>query len=445
MNAKNTRPQHPPMIALGDIYYTVFRHKKKIALLAVLGVVGALILPLVWPQSYQSTAELMIKYVADAGAPMGPNGDGSRTTYVDVSGRNIINTEMHILSSLDLAQEVATNVGAAKILGQEGSAVTAAAVIHANMLVDNPDGSDVIRIRYSHKDPILAQMVLTQVVKTYLENHAKIHQPGGQDDMVTAERDELATRLKKTEDELTSIKTNLDIVSFEDTPKIFGDQISKIQNDLFDSQDELAQHKAILAELNKHIDEASPHTASTDKVDGTNTMAAGTNAVVAGTNTVAAGTNTVAAGTNTVALEAPASAGKLPSPEEVLDYKNVCDLIDTYRRAETELLKTYLPESPHVKDKRAQIAAALQQKKQMEQEYTSLVAAAPRREIAKAAADGAASTALADKLLEENTRIAALQTKIQNLTEQMAYVRSRSAALDAQSSRIFGIAAHPEN
>ena len=54
---------------------------------------------------------------------------------------------------MDLAQEVATNVGAAKIVGKEASIITAAAMIHRDMRVDNPDGSDIIRIVYRHKDP----------------------------------------------------------------------------------------------------------------------------------------------------------------------------------------------------------------------------------------------------------------------------------------------------
>jgi Mrp family chromosome partitioning ATPase len=95
----------------------------------------------------------------------------------------------------------------------------------------------------------------------------------------------------------------------------------------------------------------------------------------------------------------------------------------------------YLPENSRVKDVRAQLVSALQQKKQFEQDYPILVAAAPRRDAPKMA-DAGGPSGLADKLLDENTRIAALQTKIQNLTGQLAYVRGRSAALDAQSSRI---------
>jgi len=382
------------MITLGDIYYIVFRHKWKIAALGALGVIGALLLPLVWPQSYQSEANLLIKYVADTSAPAGPSSDGSRTVYVDANGRNIINTEMHILSSLDLAQEVATNVSPEKILGKEGTAVTAAAVIHGNMLVDNPDGSDVIRIRYSHKDPAVAQMVLSQVVKTYLEHHRKIYNPSGTDDIITAEKDQLATRLRKTEDELAGIKTNLGIVSFDDSPRIFGDQIAKIQQDLFEAQSDLAQQKAVLAEITKRSDDIDQHYADSNKASDTNAVAKGTNEVAATTNMVAAATNGVVAGTNAVAQEPPAKPVKAVTSDIIADYKSIRESIDSLKLEEKNLLKFYLPENSYVKEKRAQIAAAEQQKKDFERDNPGLLLPANASNAAKsmAANTGAASS-----------------------------------------------------
>jgi len=420
MNAKNTRPQHhAPMIALGDIYYILFRHKWKIMILAVLGVVASLILPYVWPQSYQSEAKLLIKYVAESSAPTGSAVDGSRTLYVDSAGRNIINTELHIISSLDLAQEVATNVGPAKIIGHEGDAVTAAAMIHADMRVDNPDGSDIIRITYQHKNIEVAQMVLDQVVKTYLERHAKIHQSAGPDDVtIMAVADDWKRKLTDTESQLAQIKSNLDVVSFEDTPKIFGDQITKFTADLFQAKSDLAQHQAIVEELTKRSNEIERHYADENQAGDTNAAAAGTNGLAAGTNAVA---------------RPPRMGGVKPvTPEIVSDYRNIRDMIDTYQADKRALLKTYLPENSLVKDKVAQIAAAEKQKKQLEVENPGLTMASTD----DGTKPGDANAPTPDRFVEENAQIAALQKKIQMLSEQLAYVRSRSAALDAKAPDI---------
>src|SRR5665213_2525880 len=171
MNAKQSRPHHVPFLTLGDIYYILFRHKWKIMVFSAIGIAAALVLPLVWPKVYESEAKLLIKYVTETRMPSNPNGDGLRTVDPDSTGRNIINTELQILTSLDLAQEVATNVTAVKILGHEGSVISAAGVIHAGLTVEAPFNSDVISIVFKHKDPTVVQLVLSQVIKTYLDIH----------------------------------------------------------------------------------------------------------------------------------------------------------------------------------------------------------------------------------------------------------------------------------
>jgi polysaccharide biosynthesis transport protein len=409
------------MITLGDIYYILFRHKWKIAVLAVLGVVGSLLLPMAWPQVYECSAELLIKYVADTGIPTGPNGDGSRTMYVDPTGRNIINTEMHVISSLDLAQEVATNVGAAKIVGMEASTITAAAVIHKNMRVDNPDGSDIIRIFYQHKDPTVAQTVLNQVVKTYLDRHAKLHQLSGPDDTTfMAVRDDWKRKLKQTEDQLSEIRSNLDVVSFEDTAKVFGEQVVKIQNDLFEAQSDLAQHQAIQQELTRRSNEIEQHYANLNAPN---------------TNAVASGTNAVDSGTNAVAQQSASSAVTPPSPELISEYQDIKEKISRHRTEENDLLKIYLPENSRVKEMHAQVVAAEQQKKQMERDNPGLIMSL----AADSTKPGDTGAPTVNRFVEESAQIAALEKKIELLSERLKFVRGRAAQLDARAFEIEGL------
>ena len=424
------------MITLGDIYYILFRHKWKISVLALIGVIGSLVLPYLWPQMYTSEAKLLIKYVVEQGVPTGPNGDGSRTLYTDAAGRNIINTELQILTSLDLAQEVATNVGPAKILGHDGDFYVAAGVIDNNLLVEPLLNSDVIRITYRHKDPAVAQLVLAQVIKTYLEHHAKIRQPGGTDDLLQAETDDLKGRLKTTEDALNAIKTNLNIVSFEDSRKVFADQMTSIQGKIFDAGVELAEHKATYSELVKRqgLDQAFTNGG---QPLGTNAVAVtlGTNGLI-----MASGTNGASAApdTNTVAQASSSGPAKTVSADTVEAYQLACDRIKTLRSEEKELLKTFLPENSRVKEKRDQIASAEKQKKQMESDFpTLLTTAAATSATDNRQADAVAS--MVNRINDETTQIAALQSRIEKLTEQLSYIKSRASALDANLGNITSL------
>jgi uncharacterized protein involved in exopolysaccharide biosynthesis/Mrp family chromosome partitioning ATPase len=379
------------MLTLGDIYYILFRHKWKIVVISAMGLIAALVIPFVWPQVYESEAKVLVKYVVDNRVLSDPTGS-ARVSLPDAQGRNIINTELQILTSLDLAQEVATNVGPDKILGKpKANVLEAAAFIHGHLLVD-PNNSDVIQITFTHPDPVVVQPVLSQVISTYLERHAQIHRPEGADEFLTQETDQLKHRLQETEEALRAAKTNLGVISLDDAEKVFGEKISKIQQDIDDSQALLAQHQAAVDELSKRT-----------KIDPLPTNA------VAG----------AATGTNT------------PSPEKLTEYKHVCDMVDAFRTEEKALLLQFLPENSRVKDIRGQIAAAEKQKKQIEDENPSLLA----KKVADAKVANPDSL-LQNNLISETAIVAGLKSKIDVLTNELAEVRGHLSAVDAGASRI---------
>jgi len=235
MNPKPTGP-HVPHLTLGDVYFIVFRHKWKILIFAAVGLVAAFTLPRFSPKIYQSEAKLLIRYILDTHAPSHPGESDTRMKSLDDGADKIINTEIEILTSLDLAQEVATNIGPDKILGTKsgGDVNAAASVVHNGLTVDDPNKGDVIRLVFRHSDYEMVQPILDQIIKVYLERHAEIHHSqGAYDDFLTHETDELRTRLKNTEDALRAAKTNLNIASIEDSRKLFGDQMARIQQALF--------------------------------------------------------------------------------------------------------------------------------------------------------------------------------------------------------------------
>jgi uncharacterized protein involved in exopolysaccharide biosynthesis/Mrp family chromosome partitioning ATPase len=418
MNAKQTRPHHAPLLTLGDIYYIVFRHKWKIIGFSAAGLIIAMILPLVWPKVYESEAKLLVKYVTETRQPTG--GDNSRTIDPDAAGRNIINTELQILTSMDLAQEVATNVLPIKILGHPGNMSVAAAVLHNNTTVEAPLNSDVIRISYRNPDPGVVQSVLSQVIKTYLEHHAKIHSPGGSDDVLTQETDVLQRQLNATEASLRQAKTNLGIVSLEDSQKKFGDQLMKIQQDIFDADAELAQHIAIVELMSKQGQAPALATNAVAEQSSTN-GAAGESS-----------TNTVAQQTATNDLKMPVA--ETTPDEKVVEYNRVREMLQTFQARKKELLMTYLPVNSQVVDVQKQIVSFEKQKKQMETDYPSLLA-----EPTMAAADtkpGAAPVVSQNDWFKENASVVALQKRIEILTNQLGYIQGRMTDLDARADSI---------
>src|SRR6202142_947585 len=257
MNNSRQTPQ-PAGMTLGDIYYVVFRHKWKIVLLSLVGILSAVALYFLNPPPYQSQAELLIKYVSQARS-LSLVGSDQKVIVPDSRGSDIINAEIQILTSLDLAEEAVTNIGAANILAKVGggsNANTAAALVRNNLQAGPADThSSVIIVTFSHPDPQIVQPVLQEVINDYFLKHYEIHSGGGQYyDALNRERSALSVQLNDTEQQLANLKNNANVISFDDTRKGLADQISKIQGAILDAQAELAGYGVMM----KQVVNASP-------------------------------------------------------------------------------------------------------------------------------------------------------------------------------------------
>ena len=120
MNNNNRPAESSAGLTLGDVYFVVFRHKWKIITIAIAGIVAAAVFYFSHPPLYESQAELFVRYITDTRSVSAPDNGSSMTTTRDVVGVGVINSEMEILRSFDLAQQVAATIGPEKILAKAG-------------------------------------------------------------------------------------------------------------------------------------------------------------------------------------------------------------------------------------------------------------------------------------------------------------------------------------
>ena len=382
-----TRPQAPvgPNLTPGDIYHIFFRHKWKILLISGAGIIGALLLPFIKKVPYSSEAKLYIRYILETSTPT-PDATDPRIKLPDTRGESIINTELEILTSLDLAQLVADTIGAEKILGAgERDRFKAGAVVRKGLTAEVPKNSCVIRISFQHANPEIVQPVLQQLIEQYLKKHTEIHAVGAYDDFLTQETEQLRSDLVKTEQELARAKTNLGFyASLEDAKKFQGEQLSRIRQSIFDAEAELAERKAAASELSGLL-----HTVP-----------------VATTN------------------RAPAS------PEKLAEYKRVSNTLETLYKKEQQELTVFTPESARVKPIRQQIEEYTRLKGQLEGENPELVSLGVSE--LRPAEGGSNPRA---ELTTETARVTALNSKIAVLNGQLERMQKEAAAVgDAESA-----------
>jgi uncharacterized protein involved in exopolysaccharide biosynthesis/Mrp family chromosome partitioning ATPase len=368
-------------MTVGDIYYVVFRHKWKIILLSLAGILAATAFYVRNPPPYQSQAELLIQYVPEARSLTLPGSD--QQVIVPDSGAGIINSEIQILTSLDLAEEAATNIGAASILANAGggsNSIAAAGLIRANLQAEPAgNGSSVIVITLKLPDSRIVQPVLQEVINDYFDKHKEIHSAGGgYDDALSREQSTLSVQLNDTEKQLADLKNKANITSLEDAKKNLADQTSKIQSAISDALAGLAGYEAMMKQVG---------TAPTEKLEATNAPSA------------------------------------IP-PDQIDAYNEICANLDALRKEEQGyLLQHFTKRNPLVIEVDGQIASTQKEKAGFEEKYPQIAGLG----TASPASGGQSAMPTVDTRAE----IAALQARLKFWGGQLEQLQTQATNLNS--------------
>src|SRR5438034_11845721 len=99
-------PQHSG-INLNDIFFALFKRKRTIMGCAAVGIVAAAAVYFLYPPSYESQAKLLVRYVLERSGVDSIDGANSAAATNDT----VIGAEIEILTSWDLAVQVAQSLG----------------------------------------------------------------------------------------------------------------------------------------------------------------------------------------------------------------------------------------------------------------------------------------------------------------------------------------------
>src|SRR5262249_46684440 len=175
------------------------------------------------PPIYESQAKLLVRYVLERSAidPI----EGTKPTFESSNdGDRVIGAEIEILTSWDLAMQVAQAIGPKRLLapapvpdsvrrlvesvglkrllppsGASASETDAARSIILGLKVLSTKGSNIIFVSYKNRNPEMATLVLQELLSRYFVKHLEVHRSAGAFDFVTQQTDQVRTRLNQTE------------------------------------------------------------------------------------------------------------------------------------------------------------------------------------------------------------------------------------------------------
>src|SRR6266550_7420346 len=106
---------------LSAILFVLFKRKRTIMICAAVGIIAAAAVYFLYPPVYESQAKLLVRYVLERSAVdsiEGTSATATNKTTVDA----VIGAEVAILTSWDLAVQVAQAIGPKRLLPRSGEA-----------------------------------------------------------------------------------------------------------------------------------------------------------------------------------------------------------------------------------------------------------------------------------------------------------------------------------
>src|SRR5437016_6774206 len=256
--------QHHSGIHLSDILFALFKRKRTIILCAVVGILAAAAFYFLYPPVYESQAKLLVRYVLERSAidPIeAEKAAAASNNYTD----RVIGAEIEILSSWDLALQVAQAIGPKRLLPPATDLLTkvahaigvkppsaaateteAAGAISSGLKVISTKGSNIIFVSYKNRSPEMATLVLQELLSRYFVKHLEVHRSAGAFDFVSQQTDQVRTRLNQTEDALKSLRNKTGVLSLKDGSTTLTAEAAKTQEDLNAAEAELAEGKALV-------------------------------------------------------------------------------------------------------------------------------------------------------------------------------------------------------
>src|SRR5438874_1496026 len=245
---REPQPQHHRSGMLSDILFALFRRKWTIVFCTLLGLAAAAAVFHLFQPGYQSDAKLLVRYVLERNGvdsidnTTKPNQSSSGTGKTTDS---IIDAEVQILTSWDLASQVAEAIGP-KRLGASSNAEAAGSIL-SGLQVAASKGSDVIVVSYRNSDPHLAPLVLQELLSRYFVKHLEVHRSAGAFDFVTQQTDHVRARLNQTEDALNTLRQKIGIVStLKDGQDAIAGETAEIRKQLDAAEADVAEQQALV-------------------------------------------------------------------------------------------------------------------------------------------------------------------------------------------------------
>jgi len=248
-------------ISIRDVVGILFRHKLLIVSTFLTVALGTAVLTFLMPNEYESRMKILVKNTR-SDVPITPGATaGAVGAYLDNEvSENQINSEVALLTSGDLLNQVVTEVGLQRRtpgitarLGlkeapssQAGQVEEASAQLAKDLIISPVKKANIIEVKYTSGSPETAAAVLRKVQELYLEKHLKLHRPPGTYEFFKEQADNNEAQLREAERQLSTFQQSMNVVSLTQ-------QKEQTVQKHTEAKSKLLETTAFLREVNERI------------------------------------------------------------------------------------------------------------------------------------------------------------------------------------------------
>jgi uncharacterized protein involved in exopolysaccharide biosynthesis len=246
------RQKHPSG-SLRDFARVVFKYKRRALAVFVTILLATAAVSFLMPPVYEAKSSVMIKFGREH---MFRPEVGEIRPSIILSQDGIINTEMQILTSRDLIQNVITAIGLESMYGSMFRVLTpgisplesALLQFEKDIKVENKQRSDVIQIAFQHTDPQIAARAVNLLVDQFKEKHLKVFS-GPAAKYLERQVAVYENRLQEAEKNLEDFKKTNGVIALEEQKALLLRQKTELDTVYKHSQNQIRETEQRLASI----------------------------------------------------------------------------------------------------------------------------------------------------------------------------------------------------
>jgi len=247
--------------SLRDFLNVIFKRKVEILLFFGVTVCTVVIATLVVKPTYEASSQLLVKVGREnLYVPTVPTG-GSHSPIISANREGQINSEIEILKSRSLAEEVIKSLGLRNIykdlnrgLDSRDSPETKGILKFQKALkVEAIRKSDVIQVNFKHKDPQMAATVVNTLTKYYLDRHLQVFKSPQSSSFFQQQMNVLRKKLMQVETNLKDFKRQHNLSSLEQQKSLLLNQEADLRAALNQTLSQEAETENRLSELRMQL------------------------------------------------------------------------------------------------------------------------------------------------------------------------------------------------